>query len=395
MSGLQPLSDMQESMLVHEAIEGEPIYNACQCFTITGKLDVDALGNAIQAVARRHAVLLSTYHLEDGKANTGAAALPELQTPKRWADFWTRPFDLEQESPLRIGLTEDGDEHTLGLCVHHVACDTWSIDILLRDIGTAYNALARGGVPTWTAEAPSFFDYAARERARNWDTRWWSELLAGIEPSNYPRTDALDVAERGRCHRLPLPLDSTHTQKVRRLAQTERLSPTAILFTAISFAVNAPILGVPTVLRDTAALQQTVGPLLTMLPVVTTRERGLDRTELIRRHAEALDTAIQHKDVPYSRIVGTQPTRPNAPLFLHTVNVDSMVPRLGLAGLRVTRVPIRPALAVWPAVWEFSRPTVGNLRGELSVSLDAFTHQQAQTLVEDFLASLDRLLHEE
>jgi hypothetical protein len=384
---------MQESMLVHEAIEGRPIYNAPLCFDIEGDIDADALRRAFESVARRHPILLSTYQLDTGLALVGAATPPDLVAPQRWADFWTQQFDLAREPPVRLGLTSDGDHHTFGMCVHHVAGDSWSVDILLRDLGTAYNALARGREPGWPTEAPSFFDYADAERAQRYDTSWWSRSLAGIEPPPGPRADPPPEDERGRCHRVRLPLGTTHTQGVRRLARTMRVSPAAILFTAVSMTVDAPVVGLPVVLRDTTTQQRIVGPLLNMLPVVTPQGAPTNRAKLIQRHAEAMESAIQHKNVPYSRILATRPA--SGQLFLHAVNVDPVIPRLGLAGTRVTPVPVPPVWAIWPALWDFSWPTVGNLRGDLAVSASDFAPEQLPALVDGFLASLEWLLEKD
>jgi hypothetical protein len=157
--------------------------------------------------------------------------------------------------------------------------------------------------------------------------------------------------------------------------------------------VDAPVVGLPVVLRDTTTQQRIVGPLLNMLPVVTPRGVPTNRAKLIQRHAEAMEAAIQHKNVPYSRILATQPA--SGQLFLHAVNVDPVIPRLGLAGTRVTPVPVPQVWAIWPALWDFSWPTVGNLRGDLAVSTSAFAPEQLPALVNGFLASLDWLLEKD
>lgn len=394
--------------MVHEELVGLPVYNVPLCFSITGDVDAEALERAFAMVAARHPVLLATYDLDTDTAVVGAAPSPTLSRasgrpddgspPPQFADMWERPFELDVEPPVRIGLVSVApDRHYFGMCVHHVAGDSWSVDLLLRDIGEAYRAARQGEASRWTEQAPSFFDHAEEERAQDLDTAWWVERLRDTESPRHPRTDPPAEADRGRSHRTELTLRATETQGIRRLARAASASPAAVFCTAVSLSVGrrGSVVGLPTVLRDTGPSQRTMGPLLNTLPVVTTWRDGLSPVDLVRRHAEAMASAIAHKNVPYSRILAareTSPTPVSAPLFLHVVNVDPDVPRLGLVGLRVTSVPVRPRWAVWPALWEFSWPSVGNVRGELFVSTDAFTPEQAQELADGFATSLAWLL---
>ena len=75
------------------------------------------------------------------------------------------PFDLATGPVARAALVRlADDDHVLVLAVHHIACDGWSVDILLADLFALYEA-RRDGRPPGLAELPvQYGDYAIRQR---------------------------------------------------------------------------------------------------------------------------------------------------------------------------------------------------------------------------------------
>src|SRR5205085_9993187 len=98
------------------------------------------------------------------------------------------PFDLARGPLLRAKLPRLApDDHTLSLTAHHIACDGWAYDILLRELAASYSAISRGRPPALPPPA-SFRDYAARQA--DWlDTpdaaavdAWWRSRFADPPP---------------------------------------------------------------------------------------------------------------------------------------------------------------------------------------------------------------------
>ncbi|MFE3166656.1 condensation domain-containing protein [Streptomyces sp. NPDC059224] len=407
MHSVRPLSDMQQSMLVHEMLEDRPMYTMPLCFRIAGPLDAAALERALHRAVRRHPVLAATF--EDGCALplSPSAPLPPLtctsSTPADGdvlallTDWWDTPFDLTVEPPVRARLVSgpSADVHHLALAVHHVAGDSWSLALLADDLGQAY--AAQFGGSDLTGEAPDFFDHADRENTHPVDATWWKEHLDGVRPGPAPRTSPPGEAERGTFLAQDLPLGAAETRAVRQLSRSCQVSPAVVLFTVVSAALagSGPdhdvVVGMPTALRDTQDLQNTIGPLLNTLPVRTQWPDHLPPAQVIERHAQSIDAALDHKDVPYSRILraaAVHGAHGATPLFLHLVNVDTVVPRLRLPALRTTHVPVPPRWANFPALWEFGWGTVGNIHGTLRASADAFTEQDARHLRDAFRDTL-------
>ncbi|MBG6134023.1 hypothetical protein IW245_000217 [Longispora fulva] len=400
---------MQRSMLAHEALADRPIYNMPLRFGLTGTVDEEVLGQAFRYAVRRHPALSAHYDVDvavltdrpaEFELSHVTCASPE-DAAAALGDLWDVPFDLAAELPVRARLVSVAPgEYHLGICVHHVAGDSWSLTLLLNELGSAYATLCRGGTPDATG-GPDFFDHAAREQVTSWDHSWWRERLRDVRPQPFPREIEPDEEDSGRILDFPLRLDAAHTRGVRRLAREARVSPATVLFAAVSDAVSdgdttrETVVGLPVALRDTDALQRTVGPLLNTLPVRTSWRTGVAGRGIVHTHAEAIGDAMAHKEMPLSQILRAAEIRRvpgTAPLFLHLVNIDTEVPRLRLPGIRATAHTVPLRWAQLPACWEFGWATVGNLEGTLRVATDAFDEELANMLVADFRSSLARVL---
>lgn len=165
-------------------LEGaNPTYNIPLVSRLAGKLDTNALENALQDLVDRHETLRTLYPPEMGSAsqhilnasdvkvtlNITAAAereLPELLTKaSRYS------FQLSTEPGIRAELFRIGaDEHVLLLLLHHIAGDGWSLSPLIRDLSEAYVSRLRGSSPAWAPLRIQYADYAV-----------WQEKLLGDE----------------------------------------------------------------------------------------------------------------------------------------------------------------------------------------------------------------------
>lgn len=401
-----PLSFIQRSMLAQEALVDRPIYNMRMCFKIAGPIESRLLEQALCHVVRRHDVLCSRYSPAGAEPFPGYAD-PELVTRVSVGGeeielisgaLWKRHFDLASEFPIRAMLVSaSAAEHHLGLCVHHVAGDSWSLRIFLEELGGAYGRLLRGAPCADHSTAPSYFQYALRERDITGDVAWWGDWLAGIEGQPYPKVESGDGTAGADSISVDLDLDAVATRAVRELARAARVSPAVVLFTAVSLVAaeyrgqRDAVVGLLAALRDTSSLQMTIGPLLNTIPVRTLWPKCCSSTELLRAHENAINMALENKHVPYSRILKacvTERTARTAPIFLHMVNIDNESYRLRLPGTRCVQVPISTEWAVFPALWEFGWRSIGNLRGVLRASADAFTADQVTEFAALFRARL-------
>ena len=148
-----PLSHGQRALwFLQRMAPGGTAYNIAAAARILGDLDAGALQRAFQGLVDRHPALRTTYHNHKGQPvqrvrREMAAGFELEEAPGLSGDVLAarlrnavyRPFDLENGPLLRVTLLRLAqDEHALGLAVHHIAADFWSLAVLADELGRLY-----------------------------------------------------------------------------------------------------------------------------------------------------------------------------------------------------------------------------------------------------------------
>ncbi|MEI9896102.1 MAG: amino acid adenylation domain-containing protein [Chthoniobacter sp.] len=207
---LPPTEAQREVWLASQlGADASASFNESCAIHLEGKLDVSALRRAIDEVARRHDALRSTFRLSDGAQKFAAAV--QLDVPLH--DFsafkederqaktdallfaeGARQFDLERGPLVAWQIVKLApEEHLLVFTAHHIACDGWSYDIILRELAHIYSNSAHTLPP-----ARQFADYVRTEEMgppspeRQAADAYWRELFRTVPapldlPTDRPR----------------------------------------------------------------------------------------------------------------------------------------------------------------------------------------------------------------
>ncbi len=173
-----PLSLAQQRMwFLNQLDTNSAGNNVPVAITLTGKLDVSGLEQAVSDVVGRHEVLRTVYPEVDGigyqkivapsdvDVNLAATLVSDSEIVSEVTNFVATGFDVTTEVPLRARLFQTkADEHVLVFVVHHISTDGFSMGPLTRDIMTAYYARTNGQAPTWTPLPVQYADYALWQR---------------------------------------------------------------------------------------------------------------------------------------------------------------------------------------------------------------------------------------
>ncbi|HXL92791.1 MAG TPA: amino acid adenylation domain-containing protein, partial [Streptosporangiaceae bacterium] len=178
-----PLSFAQQRLWFLEQFNGpSTAYNVPFAWRLDGSLDPAALIDALGDVVARHESLRTMFAVDGGQPYQHIipawdATVPVTVTTARsdeldgLIDAAARyEFDLASELPIRawlFGLAEQ--EHVLLLLCHHIAGDGWSMQVLMSDLATAYQARRDGRTPGWAPLPVQYADY----------TLWQRSLLGG------------------------------------------------------------------------------------------------------------------------------------------------------------------------------------------------------------------------
>ncbi|MEU9862161.1 amino acid adenylation domain-containing protein [Streptomyces sp. NPDC047971] len=363
-----PLSFAQQRLWFFNRLEGpSSTYNVPVVVRIGGALDAPALEAALRDVMGRHEVLRTVFEEAEGEpvqrvlplAEAALALAPVDIEPERLEGALREtaelPFDLDTDLPVRATLFRVGaDEHVLALVLHHITCDGWSLNPLLKDLGAAYDARTEGREHAGEPLPVQYSDY----------TLWQRELLgAEGEPDSligrqlaYWRETLADLPEE-----LALPFDrprpavgtfrgqevdfrigpEVHAGLLKLARETRGTlfmvvqAATAALLSRLGAGTDIP-LGISIAGRTDQALDDLMGLFINTQVLRTDVSGDPSLRELVTRVRETSLDAYSHQDLPFDRLVEElNPVRHRSrhPLFQVGLELHSGGREMTLRGL--------------------------------------------------------------
>jgi len=187
-----PLSHAQRRLWLLSRLEGQNVlYNLPAALHLSGKLDADVLEKSFQAIVQRHESFRTYFIEKDGEPFQKIAESVDFHIEKAeyGPDFWNkdilnkmavdyfqRNFDLNKAPLLEMKLWHlSGEDFLLLFNMHHIISDGWSIEIILKEMETYYNAYLRHGAEPFSPLRIQYKDYA------NWQNKILAdESLSGV-----------------------------------------------------------------------------------------------------------------------------------------------------------------------------------------------------------------------
>ncbi|MEU8607914.1 amino acid adenylation domain-containing protein [Actinoplanes sp. NPDC048791] len=361
-----PLSVMQRRLWIFERLHpGTAVYNICVAIRLDGPIDPATLQRALDEVVARHDALRTRIDIRDGepRLHVSAAARVLLRTPQLGTDPAAtqvsafidaeamKPFDLAAAPLLRAVLIRLGAaEHVLVLTAHHIVSDGWSFDVLLRDLGVAYQAAQTGAPGDLGEAAPRYIDFARRQGSeRSGDDRS-AQLSYWLDRLRAPRSVLELAADRPRPEvpafhgrRATILVDRNSSDAVIALGRRHRASPFMTFLSVFAALLHRwtgqpdLIIGSPVSGRTEPSLQNVVGFFVNTLPLRIEVSGDPTFAELLARVRQTQLDAYTRQDVRLEELVEQlKPERRlnRNPLFdvmFNFINRPAAAPALGAA----------------------------------------------------------------
>ena len=308
-----------------------PAYNESVTLKLHGPVDRDALRAATQAVFRRHDALRSTFS-DDGME---MHIQPDLAIPVPLVDLSAlidkdrattlnailaneveTPFDMVAGPFVRAHLVAFGaTEHHLIITAHHIVCDGWSIDVVMRDIGKVYAAGLEGRTALMPP-AQSIIDYARAEAEWNRSPEaaaareYWLGQFAGSVPvldlpTDHPRTSPRS-AKGARIDRA-IPADLT--ARLRKLARAQGTTFVNLLLAAYKLYVARAadtsdiVIGLPMSGQAARGMPGVVGHCVNLLPIRTKIDWAAGFDSYLGCVRRAMLDAFDHQTYTYGELI--------------------------------------------------------------------------------------------
>ncbi|WP_425298896.1 amino acid adenylation domain-containing protein [Nocardia cyriacigeorgica] len=330
-----PLSLAQQRMWFLNRFDTESaVNNIPVAIRLSGDLDVAALQVAVIDVIDRHESLRTVFpETSAGPVQVvldAAQIVPDL-TPipvtehnliDHLVELASMAFDVTSEVPLHARLFEINEtEYVLGMVVHHISADGWSMGPLARDVMVAYAARTSWEAPAWSALPVQYADYALWQRevlgeetdpdsVAGAQLDYWTKELADLPdelnlPSDRPRPPAQSFAGG----KTEFVIDAGVHAALTDLARTHNATLFMVVHTALTvflsrmsgtddIAVGTPIAG-----RGEAELDDLIGMFVNTLVLRTRVAPELSFDQLLAANRDTDLRAFANADIPFERLV--------------------------------------------------------------------------------------------
>ncbi|WP_308248560.1 non-ribosomal peptide synthase/polyketide synthase [Nocardia sp. MH4] len=361
---LIPLSPAQQRIwFLNRFDPSAPGYNMPFVVRMRGAANLSALVTALTAVVERHEALRTVFPAVDVPGGEVAeqvvrdAGIVRIDEPTtvdvaeldaELARFAAAGFDLEHEAPFRARIfVVAGDaagECALAVVLHHIAADGVSLQVLVRDVLTAYQAATARLTPGWAPLSVQYADYALWQREllgsetdpqslASREIAFWERTLAGLPdqlelPSARPRP----VTPSMRGARTGFTIGAGLHRQLTELANEAGASLFMVLHTALAvllarlsgtsdIAIGTGVAG-----RGDRAIDDLIGMFVNTLVLRTEIDPAASFTAALEHTRETDLAAFAHATVPFDRLVDVvNPARSQArhPLFQVALNFQA------------------------------------------------------------------------
>jgi amino acid adenylation domain-containing protein len=342
-----PLSYGQQSLwFLWQLAPKSAAYHVAFVGCIRSEVDESVLRKAFAALIERHPMLHSRFPRlgsEPIQQIMRTDSLVDFQTinasdwsdselNKRAIEAYQLPFDLEAGLTHRVRLfTRSAQEHILLLTVHHIACDGWSLTILIDELPKLYQAKKAGVEASLRPIEQSYQDYliwqqqllASAEGEKLWN--YWKEQLAGELPVlNLPTDRSRSTIQTYNGATNSFSVSRDITTKLKELAQAERTTLYTILLAAFQILLyrlsgqEDILVGSPTTGRSRSEFAPIVGHFVNPIVLRSGCTGNPIFKEFLAQVRHTVLGAIAHQEYPFSLLVERlQPQRDSSrsPIF--------------------------------------------------------------------------------
>lgn len=329
-----PLSLAQQSLWFLSNLEkGRVVYNTPISVRLQGRLDMDLLASAIHELVVVQESLRTTFPLMDDEPvqlvhpvrledvsvqviHAETHATIEYLLEKMILEDTEYHFDLEKGPLFKARIVSFGhSEYALLINMHHLINDHISIEIILHQIFSFYQATLMQAPITMNRPKLQYADYSLWQKhylkQENIEAQlhYWCKELGGLEQLKLPVdfTESTAHSFDGDIYSFTLPLSLR--DKLQAIADTEQTTLFNVVLSSyyvfLSYLCEQTdiVIGTPVSTRTHTEFEGTIGLFLNTLTLRLNVDLSKSFKELIQIVKEKSVTAINYIDVPSEKIL--------------------------------------------------------------------------------------------
>jgi len=346
--GPVPLSFIQEETLRQTQTGDLPPSYIGTVLHYSGLLDLHSLQRSVTEVSRRHESLRTSFAISEGATiqviNPPAPLkvtiidLSDLPAHQRIArvqqlavQALAQSFDLARSPLWRLTVFRlDREEYVLAIALDHLIADFISLGILIKELGTLYEAFSHNQPSPLPELQIQYGDWAVWQRTRmrtgelEAQFSYWRERLKQCPPAlelpfTYPRPAAQTFHGAIRSRLLP----SALSDSLRELSRTHQVSLYTTLLAAFSLLLRDYtlrddfVLGRGVAGRTRLEIENLIGCFINMVLMRLDLSGNPPFTDLMKRIQVTVDGAYSNQDVPFVKLAEHLQPAPLARIFFN------------------------------------------------------------------------------
>ncbi|MCA1453646.1 non-ribosomal peptide synthase/polyketide synthase [Bradyrhizobium sp. BRP22] len=324
---------------------GSAAYHMPVTVRVRGRLDVNAMQQAFDALVVRHGALRTVFRQDGGEAEQVLLEAEPVKLRRIRVDGSDReqqarrltreeaaaPFDLEAGPLLRVALLALGEEdHVVVVTMHHIVADGWSMGVLVHEFWQLYGAAVRGEAAALPELEIQYSDYAAWQRL--WmsavdgerQVQYWTHRLKEPVALQLPVDRARPALPDYAGAAVRIELDPSLAEALRMLARQRRTTLFAVLLASFKLLLyrytgqSDISVGVPVANRHRDETRGMIGLFVnTQVLRILLDSRATIADFVASVHGATIE-AQENQDLPFERlleILQPQRTLSQNPLF--------------------------------------------------------------------------------
>ncbi len=419
-----PLTEAQQEVWLacQHGEEASCAYLESCSLTIDGPLDGAAMHRALQQLVDRHEALRTRFDRNAPVQQiaprvsmtmplhdlSGLSVEEQRNHIAMYLEAEVRSaMDIDRPPLMRSQLLRlHSKDHLLILTFHHLACDGWSIDVLLRELADLYTA----AIETRTAQLPAsqgIGEYVTAEQAwqatkecQEVDAYWqaqYSNLPAPLElPTDRPRGIEQRFCGSRQSRQLGLDLSQRLEALAQRLQVTTNtvfLSGYAMLLSRLS-SQNDLVIGIPVAAQPLFPKARLIGHCVQFLPLRIRLDPAIPAVNTITTIQATLADALENQRFTYARLLRLgrwAKDKCGGPRIRVSFNLDPPFANLSLNGLKVKVEKNPPHYAKLDLHWNILHQD-GSYRLECDYRRDLFSPATIERWMDHYCQLLEHLI---
>lgn len=426
-----PLSSSQLRLwILSQFEEANLAFNIQGTAVFEGTLDYAALESSFTSLIERHEILRTVFK-ENNEGEVGQFILPvnetgfgiqhcDLRTAKEKKEMVqqlvqslaAKPFDLALGPLMRAGLYQvDEARWIFTYVLHHIISDSWSMEILIRELLMLYNQHAKEEASQLIPLRVQYKDYASWQQNRlnseemlEHQKYWLDQFKEGVPVLDISRKKRpAEFSYKGSYLRCAI--DAGTTKNILHITQEYNGS----LFISLLFFVKLLLhqytgkkrimTGTSFAGREHVELENQIGLYINNLPLVTSIKEDMLLKELYAGVKDTVMHALQHQEYPLDVLVNeigykmdkSRPGLFNVLVELHTEVITDRSP--GIEGFTIKPYDKKFTTTNFDLGFEFK-----HIQGEIDILImyntDLFDMEEIELLKDRFLHLVNDTVNE-